>query len=90
MITYLIGIVVFFILSIFYIALIHNEKLREKYDSLREAYFCFDEMFFVVLLIATFLWPITLIVIFIIGLGFLLFKLFSKLIDYFMKRNSPK
>lgn len=83
MIAYIIGVVVFFILSVFYIALIHNEKLREKYDFMNNAYFQYDELF--CLCIGTILWPVTLMTIFIISFGFLLFKVFSKLINYFMK-----
>lgn len=85
MIVYIIGVVVFFILDIFYIALIHNEKLREKYDFIDNAYFQYDELFCVILCIGTILWPVTLMTVFIISFGFLLFKLFSKLIDYFIK-----
>ncbi len=85
---YLIGLILFFILIVFYIALIHNEKLIEKYEWIEANYIMFKncpefECAIIILLIV--LWPLTLIIAFMIGFGYCLFKIFSKLIDYFVK-----
>jgi peptidoglycan/LPS O-acetylase OafA/YrhL len=85
---YIFGIIVFFVLSMFYIALINNEKLIEKYSWIRYEYNLFNdfrELYPAVLSIAAVLWPVTIIVAFIIIIGYCLFKIFSKLIDYFVK-----
>ena len=85
---YLIGVILFFILGIFYITLIHNEKLIEKYSWIRYEHNLFIDLsglYQTVLCIAVFLWPVTIIVAFIIIIGYCLFKIFSKLIDYFVK-----
>ena len=85
---YLIGVVLSFILSIFYIALIHNEKLIEKYEWIEKChrliknYPEFDYTFLFFIIIS---WPLVVIVAIIIVLGYCLFKIFSKLIDYFVK-----
>lgn len=85
---YLIGVILFFILAIFFIALIHNENLIEKYNGIENCYNAFmdiPEIVIVCLLLAVFLWPVTLSIVFICSIGYCLFKIFSKLIDYFVK-----
>lgn len=85
---YLIGVVLSFILCVFFIALIHNEKLIEKYEWIENCHrlikhypeFDYTIIFFIIIL-----WPVTIIVMFIISIGYCLFKIFSKLIDYFVK-----
>jgi Trk-type K+ transport system membrane component len=85
---YIFGVIVFFVLSVFYIALINNEKLIEKYSWVRYEYNLFSDfsgLYQSILSIAAILWPVTIIVAFIIIIGYCLFKIFSKLIDYFVK-----
>jgi hypothetical protein len=76
--------------AIFFIALIHNEKLIEKYKGIENYYNTFMDMpetMSTCLLLAVFLWPIVLVIAFIFSIGYCLFKIFSKLIDYFVKNN---
>jgi Trk-type K+ transport system membrane component len=85
---YIFGVIVFFVLSVFYIALINNEKLIEKYSWVRYEYNLFSDfsgLYQAILSIAAILWPVTIIVAFISIIGYYLFKIFSKLIDYFVK-----
>lgn len=85
---YLTGVALFFILSVFYIALIHNEKLKEKYVWIEASYIMFKdwpEFEYAVIFLLIVLWPLTLIIAFMIGFGYCLFKIFSKLIDFFVK-----
>lgn len=85
---YLIGVIVFFILSVFYIALIHNKKLIEKYEWVEANYIMFkhcSEFECVIIFLLIILWPLTITIIFIVSIGYCLFKIFSKLIDYFVK-----
>lgn len=85
---YLIGVIVFFILAVFFIALIHNEKLRENCDWIAAQYIIFkhcSEIEYTIIFFMVILWPVTLIAAFMFGLGYCLFKIFSKLIDYFVK-----
>lgn len=85
---YIFGVIVFFVLSVFYIALINNEKLIEKYSWIRYEYNLFSDfsgLYQAILSIAAILWPFTIIVAFIGIIGYCLFKIFSKLIDYFVK-----
>jgi nitrate reductase NapE component len=88
MTIYSIGVILFFILAIFFIALIHNEKLIEKYEGIKNYYNMFNDMpetMCMLLLLAICLWPITLSIMFICGIGYCLFKVFYKLIDHFVK-----
>lgn len=85
---YIFGVIVFFVLSAFYIALINNEKLIKKYSWIRYEYNLFSDfsgLYQAILSIAAILWPVTIIVMFIISIGYCLFKIFSKLIDFFVK-----
>lgn len=85
---YLTGVVLFFILAIFFIAMIHNEKLIEKYQWIETMHIAFEEgepLTYASIFIAVILWPLTITAIFIIGIGYCLFKIFSKLIDCFVK-----
>lgn len=85
---YIFGVIVFFVLSAFYIALINNEKLIKKYSWIRYEYNLFSDfsgLYQAILSIAAILWPATIIAAFIIIIGYCLFKIFSKLIDYFVK-----
>ena len=85
---YLIGVVLSFILTIFFISIIHNKKLIEKYeliDNMYSLYKDFREPFYCSFIVAIILWPLAIIVTFIIIIGYCLFKIFSKLIDYFVK-----
>lgn len=85
---YLIGVIVFFILSVFYIALIHNEKLIEKYEWIEANYIMFKhcpEFGYAIIFLLIVLWPLILNIAFMIGFGYCLFKIFSKLIDHFAK-----
>jgi hypothetical protein len=85
---YLIGVVLSFILCVFYIALIHNEKLIEKYEWIEVQHILIKNspaldyplMFFIIIL-----WPLVVTIAIMIGFGYCLFKIFSKLIDYFVK-----
>lgn len=71
----------------FYIALIHNEKLIEKYERVENCHrlikdypeFIYTFIFFIIIS-----WPLVVSIAIIIGLGYCLFKIFSKLIDYFI------
>lgn len=84
---YLTGLILFFILFIFFIAMIHNEKLIEKYERIKRCHIRLnnysEEYCFIIA--AIFLWPLTITIIFIVNIGYCLFKIFSKLIDYFVK-----
>jgi hypothetical protein len=85
---YLIGVVLSFILSVFYIALIHNEKLIEKYEGIENCYNTFNDMPELVctlIFLINVLWPIALSIMFICSTGYCLFKIFSKLINHFVK-----
>ena len=88
MTIYLIGLILFFILNMFFIALIHSEKLIEKYDGIKNYYNTFNDMpetMCTLLFLINVLWPIALVIAFIFSIGYCLFKIFSKLIDYFVK-----
>ena len=85
---YLIGVILSFILAVFYIALIHNEKLIEKYEWIENNYIAFKnftEFNCACIFILIILWPVMIIITFMIGLGYCLFKIFSKLINHFAK-----
>lgn len=85
---YIFGVIVFFVLSVFYIALINNEKLIEKYSWIRYEYNLFIDfsgLYQAILSIATILWPVTIIVAFIIIIGYCLFKIFSKILNSLLK-----
>lgn len=85
---YLIGVVLFFILGVFFIAMIHNEKLAEKYKWIENIFYIskdFNAIFYPTIFVAIILWPVTITVIFIVSIGYYLFKIFSKLIDHFVK-----
>ena len=85
---YLIGLILFFILSVFYIALIHNEKLIKKYEWIERNYNLskdWPEFYYVTIFLLIVLYPLTIAIINIIVIGYCLFKIFSKLIDYFVK-----
>lgn len=84
---YLIGLILFFILFVFFISIIHNKKIIEKYERIeryhkRLSYYPEEYCFMIVAII---LWPLTITIIFIVSIGYCLFKIFSKLIDYFVK-----
>lgn len=84
---YLIGATLFVILFVFFLAIIHNKKLIEKYAWIAACHvLCInhpENYFFIFATIL--LWPLVITIIFIIGIGYCLFKIFSKLIDYFVK-----
>lgn len=85
---YSIGVVLFFILAIFFLSMIHNKKLIKKYQWIENMHDRFEEvqpLCDVTIFVAAILWPITLIGAFIFSIGYCLFKIFSKLIDYFVK-----
>jgi hypothetical protein len=85
---YLTGVVLFFILAMFFIAMIYNENLIEKYQWIENLNYIFEDMkevYYATIFIAVLLWPLVVIIAFIIAFGYCLFKIFSKLIDYFVK-----
>jgi hypothetical protein len=85
---YLNGVVLSFILSVFYIALIHNEKLIAKYKGIANCYSTFNdkpEFMCILMFLINVLWPIALFITFIFSIGYCLFKIFSKLINHFVK-----
>ena len=72
----------------FFIAIIHNEKLIAKYKGIANYYSTFNDMselMCTLMFLINVLWPIALFIAFIFGIGYCLFKIFSKLIDYFVK-----
>jgi hypothetical protein len=88
MTIYLIGLILFFILNMFFIALIHNEKLIAKYKGIANYYSTFNDMpelMCTLMFLINVLWPIALFITFIFSIGYCLFKIFSKLIDHFVK-----
>ena len=84
---YLIGLILFFILFVFFISIIHNKKLIEKYKRIEICHNVLSYHFegYGFISVAILLWPVTIIAVFIISIGYCLFKIFSKLIDYFVK-----
>jgi hypothetical protein len=85
---YLIGLIVFFILNMLFIALIHNEKLIEKYKGIANYYSTFNDMpepMCTLMFLINVLWPVALFIAFIFSIGYCLFKIFSKLINHFVK-----
>ena len=85
---YLIGVIVFFILAIFFIAMIHNKKLIEKYAWIYASYIMFknsSENEFTLILFTIILWPLVLAIAFIIIIGYCLFKIFSKILSSILK-----
>ena len=80
MFEYLIGCLTFFIIFIFIFALSQNRSIQQKYPL-----FSVDDditFFWGMAIISMLIWPVVILLLLFIGFGYLLYKCFSKIIEW--------